>query len=65
MVRTFLSTVLGLTLLAAAPAAADIVKLQSPHSPRETMDRFEAVLKQRGLTVLRGSITQQAPRRST
>jgi uncharacterized protein (DUF302 family) len=39
-------------LVAAAPAAAaEIVKLQSPHSPRETMDRFEAAVKQRGLTV--------------
>jgi uncharacterized protein (DUF302 family) len=51
MVRYFLASLLALTLLGAAPATADIVKLQSPHSPRETMDRFEAVVKQRGLTV--------------
>jgi uncharacterized protein (DUF302 family) len=51
MVRLFLPSLLILTLVAAAPAAADIVKVQSPHSARDTMDRFEAIVKQRGLTV--------------
>lgn len=51
MVRYFLPSAIVCCLLAAAPAMADIVKLQSPHSPRDTMDRFEATVKQRGLTV--------------
>jgi uncharacterized protein (DUF302 family) len=51
MIRHFLPFAALLGLLAAAPAAADIVKLQSPHSPRKTMDRFEEIVKQRGLTV--------------
>ena len=51
MVRYFLPSAVVLSLLVAAPAAADIVRLQSPHSPRDTMDRFEAIVKQRGLTV--------------
>jgi uncharacterized protein (DUF302 family) len=52
MARCVLVSAIAFTLLAAAPAAADIVRLQSPHSPRETMDRFEAIVKQRGLTVI-------------
>jgi uncharacterized protein (DUF302 family) len=52
MVRSFLPSLLILTLVAAGPAAAaDVVKVQSPHSARDTMDRFEAVVKQRGLTI--------------
>jgi uncharacterized protein (DUF302 family) len=39
-------------LFAAVPAAAEIVRVQSPHSVRETMDRLEATAKQRGLTVI-------------
>src|SRR5918992_2861935 len=50
MARYFLPAVI-LVLFAASPAAAEIVKLQSPHSVRDTMDRFEATAKQRGLTV--------------
>jgi uncharacterized protein (DUF302 family) len=51
MVRYFLPILLTVMVVAAGPAGADIIKLQSPHSPRETMDRFETIVKQRGLTV--------------
>ena len=51
MVRYSLPFAVVFGLLATVPAVADIVRLQSPHSPRDTMDRFEAIVKQRGLTV--------------
>lgn len=51
MIRYCLPSAMAFALFAAAPAAADVVKLQSPHSASDTMDRFEAIVKQRGLTV--------------
>jgi uncharacterized protein (DUF302 family) len=48
--RTLLTT--ALVLLAPYAAAADgMVAVKSPHSAVETMNRFEATAKQRGLTV--------------
>ena len=48
-----LAFALSLLLLIAGPvAAADgLVALKSPHSAKETMDRFEAVSKERGLVI--------------
>jgi uncharacterized protein (DUF302 family) len=42
----------ALALLCAGAQAADgLISLKSPHSAKETMDRFEATAKQRGLNV--------------
>ena len=51
--KRLLAFALSLLLLIAGPvAAADgLVALKSPHSAKETMDRFEAVSKERGLVI--------------
>lgn len=40
------------TALLVVPARAEIVRNQSPHSVKETIDRLEAAIKQRGLAVV-------------
>lgn len=49
-----IKTLLTATLIAFASlanAADGLVSLKSPHSARETMDKFESLVKERGLTV--------------
>ena len=50
----FIHAVLAACFLFASSAAmgADgLIAVRSPHGPRETMDRLEALLKQKGLTI--------------
>jgi uncharacterized protein (DUF302 family) len=42
---------LTIILLSAAPAAAEMVRRESPHPAQTTMDRLEAAIKERGLRV--------------
>ena len=44
----FVAAVLALT---AGPAQAELIRKQSPYPVAETADRFEAVVKEKGLTV--------------
>lgn len=50
-----LSRTFALVLLACAPAlalAADgLIALKSPHAPKDTMDRMEGIVKQKGMNV--------------
>ena len=46
-----LLTVALVTLTTCANAVDGMVSLKSPHAARETMDRFESLVKARGLTV--------------
>lgn len=47
-----LLTALLITLFSAASNAADgLISIKSPYAPKETMDRLEDVVKQRGLNV--------------
>ena len=44
--------VLSLTLMVSAAGAADgLIAVKSPYNAKDTMDRFEAVVKERGLNV--------------
>jgi uncharacterized protein (DUF302 family) len=46
-----LAITLGLLAGSLAQAADGLVSLKSPHNAKETMNRFEAIVKQRGLNV--------------
>ena len=46
-----LFALLLLTMLFPAAAAEGLIELKSAHRPRETMDRLEAIVKQKGLNV--------------
>ncbi len=45
------ATALALAVFAATPASAELLRKESPVSVKETLDKFEAVLKGKGLTV--------------
>jgi uncharacterized protein (DUF302 family) len=49
MHKTLLALTLGLATL--ANAADGLIDVKSPHSARATMDKFEAVAKERGLNI--------------
>ena len=51
--RTVRSCVVGVLLAVASYAwgADGLVAVKSPHSPKDTMDRLEAQLRQKGLTI--------------
>jgi uncharacterized protein (DUF302 family) len=49
--RTFLAAVVLWTASIAGHAADGMVSLKSPRSAKETMDRLEGIVKERGLTV--------------
>ena len=52
LLRTLLALAMSAVVpLANAGAADGLVALKSPHAAKATMDRLEAVVKQRGLTV--------------
>jgi uncharacterized protein (DUF302 family) len=49
--RTLLATIALLTVMSGATAADGLIALKSPHGAKATMDKLEAVVKQRGLNV--------------
>jgi uncharacterized protein (DUF302 family) len=51
MIRSTLSAAV-LTVFLAIPAQAELIRKQSPHSVKETVDRLESAIKDRGLTVV-------------
>jgi uncharacterized protein (DUF302 family) len=51
MIRSTLSAAV-LTVFLAIPAQAELIRKQSPHSVKETVDRLETAIKERGLTVV-------------
>jgi len=51
MNKHFAKVIMVLALAAPGIATADIIKKASPHSVKETMDKFEALIKSKGLGV--------------
>ena len=51
MLRTITLSVLATLVTLAAPASADILRKPSPHPVKDTIDRLEAIVKDKGLTV--------------
>ena len=51
MVRAIVAGLAAIFLVSAVPAHAEIVKMQSPYSVAETVDRLENAIKGKGLTV--------------
>jgi uncharacterized protein (DUF302 family) len=51
MTKVIVLAVAAVLVMAAGPARAELIKKQSPYSVAATIDRLEAVIKEKGLTV--------------
>ena len=52
MLKTLTLSVLSTVVMLAGPASADILRKPSPHPVKETVDRLEAIVKEKGLSIV-------------